>query len=139
MPRVHFVKKAQKNYGEIKKGQSYYWWKFRYADKSRSLTYPKPQQLTRSAFWSQIYDLQDELNGVDNKDALEDIVNRIRDLAVEQDEKRMNMPDQLQDIGSGETLMNRQEALDEWADELEELDIDDEDFNFDDIPSYSGE
>jgi hypothetical protein len=29
MPRVHFVKKSRKSYGDIKKGESYYWWKTR--------------------------------------------------------------------------------------------------------------
>ena len=32
MPRVHFVKKARKDYPStgIQKGDSYYWWQFRY-------------------------------------------------------------------------------------------------------------
>jgi len=32
MPRVHFVKKARRDYpdDDIKKDESYYWWKFRF-------------------------------------------------------------------------------------------------------------
>lgn len=141
MPRVHHVKKARRDYPEdgIKRGESYFWWKFRYCSKSRSKSRPTPQQLTRSEFWSQVYDFQDELSDCSDSDTLQDIIERIREFADEQEEKRNNMPESLQEVGSGEILMNRTEALTDWADELEDLDMDDEAFDFDDIPSYSGE
>lgn len=139
MPRVHFVKKAQKDYGDIKRGESYYWWKFRYSEKSRSKTRPMPQQLTRSEFWSQVYDFQDEVRNISDSDSRDDITSRMRELADEQDEKRNNMPESLYDSPTGELLGNRQDSLNQWADELDELDLDDEDFNFDDLPEYSGE
>lgn len=139
MPRVHFVKKARKNYGDIKKGESYYWWKFRYCAKSRSKTAPKPSQLTRSEFWGTIYDIQEELSGVEDRDQLDEIVSRIRELADEQDEKKNNMPDSLQEGPIGELLTSREDSCNDWVDELDALDIEDEDFNFDDIPEYSGE
>lgn len=141
MPRVHFVKSARRDYPEqgIKKGESYYWWKFRYASKSRSKTRPTPRQLTRSEFWITIYDLQDELAQCTDSSVLEDIVQRIRELSDEQEEKKNNMPDSLQQGPTGELLQNRADELSGWADELDGLDMDDEDFNFDDIPQYNGE
>lgn len=140
MPRVHFVKKAQKDYrgDNIKRGESYYWWKFNYGHKQRSKTHPKPQQLTRSDFWIQVYDFQDELNDVQEQDSLQDIADRIREFADEQEEKKNNMPESLQEGPIGELLTSRQDSLNEWADELEQMDADEE-FEYDDLPSYNGE
>lgn len=126
MPKVHFVKKARKDYGDIKKGESYYWWKFRYVGKSRSKTQPTRRQLTRSEFWVSVYDLQDEISNCDSLDNLSEIVERIRELANEQDEKKNNMPDSLQEGPIGEILSNREQSLNDWADELEGVDIEDE-------------
>lgn len=60
MPRVTHVKKARKDNPVAKKGESYYWWKFRYGGKHFSLTYPKSSQLTQSPYLSVIYDCQDQ-------------------------------------------------------------------------------
>jgi hypothetical protein len=53
MARAHFVKKARKAIPgtDIKKGDSYYWWKFRFGGKRTSKTAPKASQLTQSEFW----------------------------------------------------------------------------------------
>lgn len=59
MPRVTHVKKARKNNPVCKRGESYYWWKFRHGSKHFSLTYPKQSQLTQSPYLSVIYDSQD--------------------------------------------------------------------------------
>jgi len=59
MPRVNHVKKARKDNPVCKKGESYYWWKFRFGGKKYSLTYPKQSQLTQSPYLSVIYDCQD--------------------------------------------------------------------------------
>ena len=63
MPRIHHVKSARKNYPSagIKKGDSYYWWKFRYSSRQLSKTPPRASQLTQSEFLSQVYDLQDAI------------------------------------------------------------------------------
>lgn len=55
MPRVHRVKKARKDNPAVKKGQPYYWWKFRYGGKRYSTTYPRRSQLTQSDKLSRIY------------------------------------------------------------------------------------
>ena len=65
MPRVYFVKKARKDYPVgIKKGDSYYWWKFRYGGIHRSKTRPRPSQLTQSEFLSTIYAIIEEIQDV---------------------------------------------------------------------------
>ena len=133
----------------VQKGQTYYSWAFAYSPKQISLTYPKPQQLTRSEFQTTVYDFNDEIAGLDNvedadelKETVEDIVQRIRDFAEEQDEKRNNMPDSLQESPTGELLQERYEALDSWANDLENVTIDDYDpeevdpFDYDDPEEY---
>jgi len=51
MPRVHFVKHARKDNDLVKKGESYYWWKFRFTGKCMSKTPPRKSQLTESEYW----------------------------------------------------------------------------------------
>lgn len=155
MPKVHHVKKARKARPshEIEVGDSYYWWKFRNRRGGTvvySKTYPKPQQLTRSEFYSTIYDIQDMFNNLNTEMSKEDlendigeIKNAIEELRDEQEEKRSNMPDHLQDVGSGELLQERYDALDEWYNDLDNLDFSDEDQSveelLDEIPTdYPG-
>lgn len=133
MPRVTKVERAAKDYPEsgIAKGDTYYHWKFRYGGLRRSKTYPKPSQLTQSDFLGQVYDLADRLSGLsvdmgveEIKSEVEAIIEEIRALGEEQASKRDNMPYQLQDSGSGETLQNRADACEEWASNLEGIDLD---------------
>lgn len=129
MARVNFVKKARKDYPqyEIKKGESYYWWKFRFGSKQVSKTQPKRSQLTQSGFLSQIYDIEDRIGNItedcDFESEIQDIVSELESLRDECEEKRDNMPEQLQDSGSGEILQNRYDSLDEMIDELGGIDL----------------
>jgi hypothetical protein len=66
MPRVHHVKKARKDNPVAKRGESYYWWKFRYGGKHYSLTRPKASQLTQSPYLAIIYDASDEWGNVND-------------------------------------------------------------------------
>ncbi len=133
--RVHTVKKARKTHRGtgVKKGDTYYWWKFRYGPVIRSKTYPKRSQLTRSSFLSTLYSLQDDF--IVDPDNLEgdrdDRVSEIEQLRDECQDSLDNMPEQLQENSeSGQTLTERIEALNSWAEELEgidcEIDSDDE-------------
>lgn len=130
MPRVNFVKKARKAYPHagIKAGDQYYWWKFRYGPKHRSLTKPTPQQLTQSEFWIRVYDLQERIQGLEWSEGIEDqveeIVEELREFADEQEEKLNNMPDSLQEGDVGQMLQERYEGISEWADELEGVEMD---------------
>jgi hypothetical protein len=138
MPRVK-KQTAAKDYPEagIKKGELYYSWKFRYGSLHRSKSYPKPSQLTQSDFLQQVYDINDEIASLewseDIKSDVQDIIDRLTEIRDECEEKRSNMPDHLQDVGSGEILQNRYDALDEMISNLEavDLDIDNEDEDYD--------
>lgn len=142
MARVTHVKKAQKDYPEhgIKKGEEYYWWKFRYGGKHFSKTYPKPSQLTQSEFLSQVYDFNDRISGLSTGDFnepedlqawKEELVGELETLRDEQEEKKDNMPEGLQEGPTGELLQERYDGIDELINELEGIDCDDFDFDED--------
>jgi hypothetical protein len=129
MPRVTRVKSARQDNPVCKKGESYFWWKFRYGGKRYSLTMPSRSQLTQSGFLSQLYDLQDSnpfaghSDESDFESARDEMVSDIQEMADECQESRDNMPEQLQDAPTGELLGERVEALEEWISELENVDI----------------
>jgi len=62
MAQVHHVR-AAKDYPDegIKKGEMYYWWKFRYGGKRKSKTAPRPSQLTSSEKKSRCYAAQEDI------------------------------------------------------------------------------
>lgn len=118
----------------IKKGEKYYSWTL-YGQATRiSSTYPKRQQLTSSDFLITVYDLEDRLSDVRNgtyetmddiKTEVESIIDEINTLKDETQEKRDNMPEQLQETGSGEMLGQRVDDLDSWVSDLEGIDYPD--------------
>lgn len=126
MPRVHHVK-ARKDHPDfgIVKGDMCYWWKFNFGPKLYSKTPPKPSQLTRSEFLGTMSDIEDEVSALTADDSLEssvtDIASRLRDLATEQEDKRCNMPEGLQDGETGTMLQDRADKCNEIADELEAI------------------
>jgi uncharacterized protein YukE len=85
MPRVHFVKKARKDNPVAKKGESYYWWKFRYGGKRFSKTMPRQSQLTNSDKLSRLYEAQEMVEDAPSPDidmspdALSDLASAIED------------------------------------------------------------
>lgn len=116
----------------VKKGESYYWWQFPYRDKSISLTRPKRSQLTQSGFLSALYDIEDNLSGLnagdfesveDLESTIDDIKSEVESLRDEQEEKKSNMPEQLQESQTGETLQERYDALDSMYSELDGIDF----------------
>ena len=137
MARATFVNKARKDIPEagIKAGESYYWWKFRFGGKHYSKTAPKRSQLTQSAFYSQVYDIEDDIAGAAADDSLrdivEDVVSRLNDLADECEGNLQNMPEQLQSSPTGEMLQERADALRSAAEEFEAIDLSDWDEDFD--------
>jgi hypothetical protein len=130
MPRVHFVKKARKDNPACKKGESYYWWKFRYGGKRYSLSRPRPSQLTQSDYLGQFYALQEQIEDMgrpEDRDGIEEraseldgIAEEFENLGSEQDDKKYNMPDQLQDGDIGQLLESRSESCQEAKDAVEE-------------------
>lgn len=131
MPRVHTVQRARKPIPSagVQKGDTYYWWKFRYGGKCVSKTYPRPSQLTQSEFLGTMYDLQERIEAlvvedyIDDPDALrsdlDDIASDIRQLGADCEDRRSNMPEQLQDSDTGNLLQERADSCSSWADELE--------------------
>jgi flagellar biosynthesis chaperone FliJ len=136
MPRVHHVKSARIAHGDIKVGEPYYWWKFRYGGKRTSRTYPKASQLTQSEYLQTIYGIQeretpasyDELEST--RDEIKDELEQLRD---EQEEKRSNMPEGLQEGDTGNLLQERYDALDGAINDLENVEIPDDDALLDDL------
>jgi hypothetical protein len=134
MARATFVKKARKdNKTEgIKKGESYYWWQFAFSPKQFSKTPPTRSQLTRSAFNSTLFAIEDGM-GERFKDLTtsEAIQNALDELKLEIEELRDetqgsldNMPQQLQDADSGQLLQERIDGLESWISELDSIDTD---------------
>jgi len=136
MPRVNTVKAARKSYPEagIRKGETYYWWKFRMGGKVRSRSYPKRSQLTQSPWLKELYDLQDrdKFHLVHSQEEWEPQVENFKDwiesLKEQAEESLENMPEHLQDTSStGELLTERIEACENWIDELDCVDLSYED------------
>lgn len=134
MARAHFVKRAMKDYPKagIKKGESYYWWAFmvggRGGPKHYSKTPPKASQLTQSEFLGRLADISDAVGALAADSGLEDaaaeIAGQLNELADEQEEKRSNMPDGLQDSATGEMLQERADACRSAAEEIEGITYD---------------
>lgn len=132
MPRLHFVKKARKPIKDagIKKGDSYYWWKFRFGGKRVSKTQPRRSQLTQSDFLSSMYDFEDNfyesIKGVEDAedesvvDDFRSIADEVRAFGDEQADKASNMESAFPSGNPTIDLLNeRQEACESIASEIE--------------------
>lgn len=137
MARCTHVKKARKAVpksvcgidGGIKVGQSYYWWKFRRGGKHYSLSPPRRSQLTQSAFYGSIYDLEDDVIGMAIADeALEsvrdEVVSALEEMRDGCQENLDNLPQQLQESS---ILNERIENLESAISEFEQLEFDPDD------------
>lgn len=134
MARVHHVKAARKDYPniDVKKGEPYYWWAFRFGGKHMSKTPPAPSQLTQSEFLSSYYSIQENLeaavssfsNGGDIDDLISEVESskdELESLKDETEEKASNV-EQAFPGGSPvlDTLQQRVESLEETVSSLEE-------------------
>jgi hypothetical protein len=132
MPRVH-TQVARKDYPEIgvTKGQTYYKWTFRNrfgrGTVMKSKTFPKPHELTRSEYMSAALLIQERVNNLsassDLPGEVEDIISDLRQLASEQEDKFNNMPEGLQQGDTGQLLEERKQNCEDYADELEGVDL----------------
>lgn len=146
MAKVTHVKHARKDIPDtdIKAGDAYYWWKFRYGGIHRSKTPPKPSQLTQSAFLSTMLDLQERVGTLtaglrdgstpcsDAESELTDIASEVRAAGDECQNSLDAMPEGLQSGSTGELLQARIEACETIADELEGIQVPDEEDEDDD-------
>src|SRR5687768_5532152 len=133
MPRVTIVKAARKAQGtcgkcsaKISVGDGYRWWKFRYGGRRvrcvKPECAPRAGDLTQSAFYSQLYDIQDSFQAaVDNQSAddLRAAADELRSLGEECSSYRDNMPDSLQDSETGELLQTRADECESRASDIE--------------------
>lgn len=132
MARVHFVKRARKDYPEdgIKKGESYYWWQFAYSKKQISKTPPSRSQLTRSEFLQTIYEIEDRIaqysptDQADLENFRDELVSDLQSLLDETQDKYDNMPEQLRESSdSGNTLQERIDSLEDAISTLESMEV----------------
>lgn len=138
MARVHHVKKAAADNPVCKKGESYYWWKFRFGGKHYSLTPPKASQLTQSEYLGTVLGIGeqfDDTEGWDKEtaiDALESAKSDLDDLKSTTEESLSASEDAFPN-GSPtiDLLRERVDALDALISEVEDAlstinDIEDE-------------
>ena len=145
MPRVTHVKSARKDNPVAKKGESYYWWKFRYGGKHFSLTRPRPSQLTQSAYFGTLYSLQEEIEETDLSDEddweslVDNIKSQLEDLGSETQDSLDNMPESLQYSPTGELLQERVDACESAVSDIECIDepeeFEEEDFEREEFES----
>jgi hypothetical protein len=126
MVKVVHVKKSRGPVPQLDlpAGSSYYHWSLMSGGrgvKRFSKTPPRRSQLTNSEFKAALYDIEDALEALSDADDLDGIIEDIRQLGSEQEEKHQNLPDNLQYSGTGELLEGRAQACEEWASELEQV------------------
>lgn len=116
---------------EIKPGDRYYTWSFRYGGtylRHVSCGHPRQSELTQSKL-SGVYAAQedgqaaiDEWDGEEASDiaqALNDAAEAAREVATEYEDGIQNMPDSLQQGSVAEEMQEKADAINAWADELE--------------------
>lgn len=127
--KVYEVKKARKDVKgtDIKKGDKYYWWVFRFGGKRCSKTYPKASQLTQNDILSEVYQIQERIESLtiedDFENEVESMKNELEDLQNQCEDRLANIPDQLQSAPVGQRLQNRCEAIQEMCDNLDSIDF----------------
>lgn len=129
--KVHFVKKARKSnkrFG-VKKGQSYWWWKFNYGGKIISRHDPKVSHVVRlTEHESNVQSFEERIDsfengdhyGEDNKDGL---IENIQEYKYELEERLSNMPEQLQE---SHVLNEMIEQVDELLDRANDINEDEQ-------------
>jgi hypothetical protein len=122
------LRKAAKDYPQngIAKGDSYYYVKIKtgpYSSRTiRSKTCPKRYELTGSAFYSQLWQIEDErFDGISTASDIRDIAEDIRSLGEECRDSFDNMPEGLQQGDTGQRLEERANNCESWADELDSV------------------
>lgn len=129
MPRV-YKQVARKDYPafNIKKGDEYYSWAFRFGGERKSLTPSKRSQLTQSEFLQWYYDFVDGLE-LTNPDSIEDdvqsMISDIEEQVSELESRLENIPDQLREGPAATMIQERIDGLQSWADDLGSVDFSD--------------
>lgn len=86
---------------------------------------PERSELTSSEYLAWLYNLQDhceELFDLDSVEGKDELYSEIENMKDDLESRRDDMPEQLQEVGSGEILGNRIESLESCMDELDCMD-----------------
>jgi len=124
MPRVS-SQKAAKDYPEIgvKKGETYYKWKFRYGGARKSKTHPRPSQLTQSKYgtvYGALESLQDTCG--DETAVIQDIVDAVSVAAGEIREVAEEYNEADEAMGGHQGVnYERGESCEQCASDLDEI------------------
>jgi methyl-accepting chemotaxis protein len=128
MPKVHHVKKARKDNPVVKKGESYYWWKFAYSPKRYSKIYPRASQLTQSDKLSRYYEAQetvDDLNVLahvlDIAIELQEVADSVREIGEEYQESADNIRDYFTESETADECEEKSYQCDGTVDSIEEV------------------
>jgi len=116
-----------------KKGDSYFKWQFKGGSPQFSLTPPKQSQLTQNPFYGALYSIGEELEELDPKDYMdeptslevykEEVLSQIQEMLDELEEKQGNMECAgLENVPSYEIVSERLDAVQNWLDEMENID-----------------
>lgn len=157
--RVTSVKKSRqarecgKCGDKIAVGDGYVWWKFRFGGKRvrclKAECAPRPSDLTSSDKLSRLYAIQENLSDEiaewrkndptdteDLKTALESAGSEAREVADEYRESAQNIEDGFgHETSMSEEINEKAESVDSWADELEQVDLDESCERDDDAPN----
>jgi len=142
MPKLHYVKSAQKDNSVVKKGQPYWWAKFKTGPytslKKMWATRPRPSQMTMSVYWGPVYAVQEHFEDStigdldDMQPLIDDLVQQVQEILDETQEKFDNMPEGLQQGDTGQTLEERIGNLEQVVSDLESINIpEDSDYDVD--------
>ena len=128
MTRLHHVKRARRDYPdiEVKKGEPYFWWKFKNCPKQYSKEAPRQAQLCRSAWEAAICDLNDVVvawDGTDAESFIEEVKYLVEEMGSQAQESLDNMPESLQEGPTGELLRERSENAESVLSELDSIDV----------------
>lgn len=128
MPRVHHVKKARQDNPAVKKGESYYWWKFRYAGKRYSATRPRPSQLTQSDKLSRYYEAQETIEDLDAQGDIQAITeildfaaNEVRQIGEEYQESADNIREYFEGSETADECEEKAYQCETTADSIDEV------------------
>lgn len=118
---VLFVKKARKDYPAfgVRRGDSYYWWKFRGEERQMSRRYPPRSWLTRSARLARLYDTEDSLPDLIETDAditaaarhLPEVARILDEIATEYERGAEHTPERLQYSSHADGLRERARGI----------------------------
>ena len=129
--KVHLVKKSRTDNEAVKRGESYYWWKLPFGNKTCSAAYPGRSQLTNSDYLGCVFDLQDSLSDftIDDASDFEAMIEEVSDVIADIQEQCQtnldNMVPNLHVAPNGRLLVARLAILGEVQAELDALDYDD--------------